>query len=167
MALLFAEHSITVLLNDPSESTVDSLLETAEKDGIRNKLEKHLDYEDLCKNLDSPKVFVFSLPHGTVGDSVVEGLHPYLEKGDLIIDASNENWKNTQRRQGKLITQGVHYVVSLGLHRTKATVTSKFCKGHGSFRWVSSRSSWPVNVSRRRGSSFGHGAAPPPQGGSP
>lgn len=110
MALLFAEHGITVLLNDPSESTVDSLLKTAEKDGISDMLERHLDYEDLCKNLNSPKVFVFSLPHGTVGDSVVEGLHPYLEKGDLIIDASNENWQNTQRRQGKLVTQGVHYV---------------------------------------------------------
>lgn len=149
MALLFAEHGITVLLNDPGEATVDSLLKTAEKDGIRNKLEKHLDYEDLCKNLDSPKVFVFSLPHGTVGDSVVEGLHPYLEKGDLIIDASNENWRNTQRRQGKLVTQGVHYVVSLWLLQNKATAASKFCKGHGGLRWVSSRSSWPVNVSRR------------------
>ena len=150
MALLFAEHGITVLLNDPAESTVDSLLKTAEKDGIRNMLEKHLDYEDLCKNLDSPKVFVFSLPHGTVGDSVVEGLHPYLEKGDLIIDASNENWQNTQRRQGKLVTQGVHYVVSLWLLlHTKATTASKFCEGHGGFRWVSSRSSWPVNVPRR------------------
>lgn len=149
MALLFAEHGLTVMLNDPSEFTVDTLLKTAEKDGIQDKLEKHLDYEDLCKALDSPKVFIFSLPHGTVGDSVVEGLHPYLEKGDLIIDASNENWKNTQRRQGKLITQGVHYVVSLWLHQTKAMVVSKFCKGHGGLRWVSSRSSWPVNVSRR------------------
>lgn len=63
MALLFAEHGLTVLLNDPSESTVDTLLNTAEKDGIRNKLEKYLDYEDLCKALDSPKGFIFSLPH--------------------------------------------------------------------------------------------------------
>lgn len=80
MALLFAEHGITVLLNDPSESTVDSLLKTAEKDGIRNKMQKHLDYEGLCKLLDTAKIFVFSLPHGTVGDSVVERLHPYLER---------------------------------------------------------------------------------------
>ena len=149
MALLFAEHGITVLLNDPGESTVDSLLKTAEKDGVRNKLEKHLDYDSLCKNLDSPKVFVFSLPHGTVGDSVVDGLHPYLEKGDLIIDASNEHWKNTQRRQGKLITQGVHYVVSLRLIHTKAAAASKICKGHGGLRWLSSRSPWPLDVSRR------------------
>lgn len=110
MALLFAEHGITVLLNDPSEENVDAVLKTAEKDGIRDRLQMHSAYEDLCKNLDAPKVFVFSLPHGSVGDTVVEGLHPYLEKGDLIIDASNENWKNTQRRQGKLVSQGVYYV---------------------------------------------------------
>ncbi|KAK4691744.1 hypothetical protein P7C71_g5323, partial [Lecanoromycetidae sp. Uapishka_2] len=101
MALLFAEHGIKVLLSDPSEDTVNKLLETAKKDNLEDNLEKHLDYEDLCKHLDSPKIFVFSLPHGTVGDSVVDGLHPFLEKGDLIIDASNENWKNTQRRQGR------------------------------------------------------------------
>ena len=34
---------------------------------------------------------MFSLPHGSVGDTVVDGLHPYLEKGDVIIDASNEH----------------------------------------------------------------------------
>ena len=95
MALLFAEHGITVGLNDPAESTVVNLLETAEKDGLRNRLENHLDYDRLCGYLNSPEVVVFSLPHGTVGDSVVDGLHPYLDKGDLIIDASNENWQNT------------------------------------------------------------------------
>ena len=150
MAMSLSEHGVTVLLNDPSESTVDGLLKGAEKDGIRNKLEKHLDYEGLCTNLDSPKVFIFSLPHGTAGDSVVEGLHPCLEKGDLIIDASNENWKNTQRRQGKLITQGVHYVVSLWLLHAKMTAEAEFCRGHGRVWWVSSRSPGPVNVSQRR-----------------
>lgn len=110
MALLFAEHGITVSLNDPSEETINALLKTAEKDNLQFKLEKHLDYASLCASLDSSKVFVFSLPHGTVGGSVVDGLHPYLNKGDLIIDASNENWKNTQRRQGKLVSQGVFYV---------------------------------------------------------
>ena len=110
MALLFAEKGITVLLEDPSEETLDQVLERAKREGLQDKLEKHQGYESLCKHLDSPKVFVFSLPHGTVGDSVVDGLHPYLEKGDIIIDASNEHWENTQRRQGKLVTMGVFYV---------------------------------------------------------
>ncbi|KAL8693108.1 MAG: hypothetical protein Q9218_001994 [Villophora microphyllina] len=89
---------------------MNQLLETAKKDGVQDRLEKHGSYDDLCKSLGSPKVFVFSLPHGTVGDSVVEGLHPYLrlqDKGDIIIDASNENWQNTERRQGKLAPQYV------------------------------------------------------------
>ncbi|KAL8673082.1 MAG: hypothetical protein Q9168_002505 [Polycauliona sp. 1 TL-2023] len=110
MALLFAEHGITVSLNDPSEETMDQLLATAKRDGLQDRLQKHSSYEGLCRSLGSPKVFVFSLPHGTVGDSVVDGLHNYLTKGDIIIDASNENWQNTQRRQGKLVPQGVYYI---------------------------------------------------------
>ncbi|MCJ1483730.1 hypothetical protein MMC06_003898 [Schaereria dolodes] len=110
MALLFAEHGVTVSLEDPSEETVQSLIETGKKAGLESKLAKHQGYEELCKSLDSPKVFVLSLPHGTVGDTVVDGLKPYLEKGDIFIDASNENWQNTQRRQGKLVAQGVYYV---------------------------------------------------------
>ena len=110
MALLFAENGVSVSLNDPSEETMDGLLESAREQGLASKLEKHGSYDNLCKSLDSPKVFVFSLPHGTVGDSVLEGLHPYLEPGDIIMDASNENWENTQRRQGKAMEQGVYYI---------------------------------------------------------
>ncbi|KAL8821282.1 MAG: hypothetical protein Q9223_000655 [Gallowayella weberi] len=88
MALLFAEHGITVSLNDPSEENMNQLLATAQKDGLQDRLQKHSSYDDLCKSLSSPKVFVFSLPHGTVGDKVVDGLYTFLEKGDVIIDAS-------------------------------------------------------------------------------
>ena len=113
MALLFAEKGITVLLEDPSQESLNQVLETARKVGLEDKLEKHQGYGSLCKHLSTPRIFVFSLPHGTVGDSVVDGLHPYLEKGDIIIDASNEHWENTQRRQGKLVTMGVFYVGKL------------------------------------------------------
>lgn len=111
MALLFAENGISVSLQDPSEETVDALIKSAKNQGIdSSKLSKHEDYKDLCASLDSPKVFFFSLPHGTVGDTVVDGLQQYLEQGDIIVDCSNENWMNTQRRQGKLVSQGVYYI---------------------------------------------------------
>lgn len=110
MTLLMAEHGIEISISDPSSQTVDALIASAEKQGIHHKLSKYTDYKSLCTSLSSPKVFFFSLPHGTVGDTVVDGLQPYLEKGDIIIDCSNENWENTQRRQGKLVAQGVYYV---------------------------------------------------------
>ena len=90
MALLFAEHGVHVLLNDPSEENVNELLSKAKEDGIESRLSKHLDYADLCKNLDSPKVFIFSLPHGTVGDSVVDGLKPYLSQGNVHFRSRSE-----------------------------------------------------------------------------
>lgn len=109
MTLLLGEKGIEVAISDPSEKTVDALLKSASDQGIKG-LSKYQNYKDLCASLPSPKVFFFSLPHGTVGDTVVEGLHPYLVKGDVIIDCSNEEWENTQRRQGKLVAQGVYYV---------------------------------------------------------
>lgn len=70
----------------------------------------NVDYKSLCQSLGTPKVFVFSLPHGNVGDSVLGGLLPYLSKDDIIIDAGNEHWQNTERRQGKCYTKGIRYV---------------------------------------------------------
>lgn len=78
--------------------------------------------ESSAKTSTPPKSSFSPLLTGTVGDSVVDGLHPYLEKGDLIIDASNENWQHTQRRQGKLVPMGVYYVgmgVSGGYQATR------------------------------------------------
>ena len=49
MALSSAERGVT------GEFAVKNLLQTAERDGIRNKLEKHLDDEALRTSLDFPK----------------------------------------------------------------------------------------------------------------
>lgn len=110
MALLLAENGVSVSIKDPSDKTVDALMASAEKQGIHNKLSKYDNYKDLCASLDSPKIIFFSLPHGTVGDDVVEGMYKFLDKGDVIVDCSNEEWENTQRRQGKLVSQGVYYI---------------------------------------------------------
>ncbi|CAK4031268.1 6-phosphogluconate dehydrogenase (decarboxylating) like [Lecanosticta acicola] len=110
MALLFAENGCDVLLQDPSNEAMDKVLQQAEKDGVGEKLSKYQDYASMCRNLGSPKVFVWSLPHGDAGDKVLEGLMPFLEIGDVIIDAANEHWQNTERRMGKCVVKGIRYV---------------------------------------------------------
>lgn len=110
MALLFAENGCHVSLEDPSEEAMDAIIEQAKKDGVAEKMSKHKDYKSLCESLGSPRVFFFSLPHGSVGDSVMEGLLPYMDKGDIIVDCGNEHWRNTERRQGKCIVRGVRYI---------------------------------------------------------
>lgn len=110
MSLLFAEHDIHVSMKDPSEEAMDGLIEQAQRAGLDGKLSKHTHYDSLCKSLDNPKVFFMSLPHGAVGDTVIDALHPHLNPGDVLVDCANEHWANTHKRQGRMIAQGVHYV---------------------------------------------------------
>lgn len=110
MALLFAEHGIDVGLQDPSTKAMDGIVAQAKKDGIKQEVKRFDDYNSLCQWFDGVKVFVWSLPHGFVGDKVLEGLIPFLKKGDIIIDAANEHWENSERRMGKCTTKGIRYV---------------------------------------------------------
>lgn len=89
---------------------MDAILKNAKQDGLESQLSKHEDYKSLCESLDKPKVFFWSLPHGHVGDQVLEGLMPSLEKGDIFVDCANEHWQNTERRQGIATPKGIKYV---------------------------------------------------------
>ena len=110
MSLLFAELGLDVSIFDPSEENVHSLYKHAKEANLGDRINNYKNYESLCKSLGSPKVFIFSLPHGDAGDKTVENLRPFLEAGDIIVDASNENWLNTQRRQAVCDPLRVHYI---------------------------------------------------------
>ncbi|KAI9725192.1 MAG: hypothetical protein M1828_003373 [Chrysothrix sp. TS-e1954] len=110
MACLFAEHGCQVTINDPSEASRKAALSAAKTAGFEKQISAAATYEDLCKGLASPQVFVLSLPHGKIPDMVLDGLMPHLEKGDVVIDASNEHWERTERRQGRLAKMGAHFV---------------------------------------------------------
>jgi 6-phosphogluconate dehydrogenase len=113
MALLFSSHGIEVSIIDKTEDNVKTVLKNAQSESLSSKVKAHDTYESLCKSLQSssaPKVFVFSLPHGGSGDSVIAELAPFLERGDIILDGANENFVVTERRQGELNARGVYYL---------------------------------------------------------
>lgn len=111
LSLLFAEHAgVDVSIYDRSEKSMQLTAEKAEKAGLGHKVHICRDYQSLCQSLGTPKVFFFSLPHGGPGDDVVKTLEPYLNKGDIVIDGSNENFRVTQKRQAFLQPRAVSYV---------------------------------------------------------
>ncbi|KAF2822353.1 6-phosphogluconate dehydrogenase C-terminal domain-like protein [Ophiobolus disseminans] len=110
MALLFAEDGVHVSLSDPSEEAMDAVIEKAEKSGYNGKVKKYKHYDSLCKSLSTPRLLVFSLPHGSVGDKVLEGLMPHLSRSDIILDCGNEHFANTERRQEKVKDTGIRYI---------------------------------------------------------
>ncbi|KAK5054485.1 hypothetical protein LTR84_001376 [Exophiala bonariae] len=115
MSLLYAEYGVEIHYYDPSEENVNKLREYARNAGhnVDHLIVHQNDYKELCESLEAPnepKLFVFSIPHGAVGDESVKGLRPYLKKGDIILDCSNEHWTNTERRQKDLEPDGIHYI---------------------------------------------------------
>lgn len=86
------------------------------------------DYKYLRGSLDSPQLLTLSLPHGTVGDGVIERLIPYLKNDDITFDAGNE--KNTNTNVGR---QNIPQRHSL--------------RRHGRFRRLQGRPSRPKYVS--------------------
>jgi len=113
MSLLYAENGVEVHYYDPNEDNVHELMKEAKGIGAERRIIHQKDYKELCESVSSPdfpKLFVFSIPHGAAGDSTVKELRPYLKKGDIILDCSNEYWKNTERRQNDLEPDGIHYI---------------------------------------------------------
>ena len=110
LALLFAENDVDVSIYDRSELNLQKATEMAKEAGLAARVHACKDYGSLCQRLGSSKVFIFSLPHGGPGDSVVQSLRPYLTRGDIVIDGSNENYLVTEKRQAILQAQGVSYI---------------------------------------------------------
>ncbi|MCJ1312965.1 hypothetical protein MMC25_006641 [Agyrium rufum] len=110
MSLLFADHGFNVTILDPSEENVKAALRNAERVKQTDRIHATTDYADMCKGLGSPKIFLLSLPHGSIPDLVLDNLHPYLEPGDIVIDGSNEHYASTQKRQGRLMAMGAHFI---------------------------------------------------------
>lgn len=127
LSLLFAEHRIHVHFYDPSGQNVEKLNSFAKDSKPIMTVTNHsanlsaLSERPRCsysaflsqKRRRSCKqqlhLFV-TIPSGGVADSTVDSLEPSLDRGDIIMDASNEHWKATERRQKYLAPGYAHYI---------------------------------------------------------
>ena len=60
--------------------------------------------------LRKPRAIILLVPAGPIVDSVIADLLPHLEKGDLIIDAGNSYFKDSDVRARKLRAQGIEFL---------------------------------------------------------
>lgn len=63
-------------------------------------------------SLQSPKIIMLMIKAGDAVDQVIELIKPQLQKGDVIIDGGNSNFKDTERRLAMLKDSGIHFVGS-------------------------------------------------------
>lgn len=113
MALLFADHDFQVSIFDVNSSNIDETLPHLKKQKNSQNISGYKDYDKFVSSLGSnnePKLFLFSITHGSPADEVLKSLSPYLKKGDIILDGGNEWYLNSERRQREMKEKGVGYI---------------------------------------------------------
>jgi 6-phosphogluconate dehydrogenase len=84
----------------------DEAIRAAEKDGASAAA----DLSALVNQLEAPRVAWVMVPSGEATESTVSQLRGLLNKGDIIIDGGNSNYKDTMRRAEEARAEGIHFV---------------------------------------------------------
>ena len=106
LVLNMADHGFSVAGYDRDSNQVEALRkETAER-SIRSA-STILDFIALLRK---PRAVIMLVPAGAPVDSVIKDLLPHLDKGDLIIDAGNSYFKDTDLRARTLAANGIPFL---------------------------------------------------------
>ena len=89
---------------DVSAEAVDALA------GELDNVTPAADLPRVLANLDNPRVIWLMVPHRFVDQSIDDLLAAGLERGDLVIDGGNSNFKQSQVRGARLAEAGIHFV---------------------------------------------------------
>ncbi len=68
--------------------------------------------EELVSSLPRPRKIILLVKAGDPVDWTINLIRPYLDRGDIVIDGGNSHFKDTERRQQELKSDGVHLIGS-------------------------------------------------------
>jgi 6-phosphogluconate dehydrogenase len=105
LALNMEEHGFSVAAWDAWPEPVDSFVAASKGKHIAGFHE----LADFVKALRRPRRIVMLVKAGDVVDKTIARLLPLLEDGDLLVDAGNEYYKNTERRTAELAKSSIRY----------------------------------------------------------
>jgi 6-phosphogluconate dehydrogenase len=66
--------------------------------------------EDFVSALESPRKIILMVPAGKPVDAVLENITPLLSPKDIVIDAGNSYFKDTERRIADLAAKNLHFM---------------------------------------------------------
>lgn len=66
--------------------------------------------EDFAAALETPRKIILMVPAGKPVDAVLENITPFLNEGDIVIDAGNSYFRDTERRIAGLAAKNLHFM---------------------------------------------------------
>jgi len=112
LALNIAENAEPLAVyNRTTEKTDEFVAHTrADDPDLAARLTPADSLEGFVQSLKSPRAIIIMVDAGSAVDHVIADLRPLLEKDDLIIDAGNANFHDTNRRAAEAEGQGVPFI---------------------------------------------------------
>jgi 6-phosphogluconate dehydrogenase len=107
LARNIAHHGIPIAVHNRTTSRMTRFME---EHGSEGALSGHESVEDWVGALARPRVLMSMVQAGQATDAVINEIVPHLDRGDIMIDGGNANFRDTQRRHGKLAEQGIHFL---------------------------------------------------------
>jgi 6-phosphogluconate dehydrogenase len=106
LVLNIADHGFSAAGYDKDQSKVEEL----KKETADRKIIGAMNVIDFITLLRKPRAIMMLVPAGAPVDSVIKDLLPHLDKGDLIIDAGNSYFKDTDVRIRDLAAKGIQFL---------------------------------------------------------
>ncbi len=103
--LNMADNGYSVAGYDTNEKAVQSLKDEGEAHSVHSTS----DIKDFVNAIRKPRAIMMLVPAGKPVDDVINILLPLLDQNDLIIDAGNSFFKDTDRREKELEGKGIHF----------------------------------------------------------
>ncbi|MDR3491391.1 MAG: NADP-dependent phosphogluconate dehydrogenase [Gammaproteobacteria bacterium] len=106
LLLNMADHGFVVAGYDKDKDKVDSLLKEAKEQQVYGATT----VKEFIKLLRTPRAIMLLIPAGKPVDIVINELIPHLQSGDLIIDAGNSHFIDTNNREQRLQEKGILFL---------------------------------------------------------
>jgi 6-phosphogluconate dehydrogenase len=102
-----AHHDIPVAVHNRTTSRTEKFMQ---EHGSEGPLTGHGSVEEWVGSLAPPRVLMSMVQAGGATDAVIEEILPHLDRGDVLIDGGNANFRDTQRRRTSVAEHGVHFL---------------------------------------------------------
>jgi 6-phosphogluconate dehydrogenase len=102
-----AHHDIPVAVHNRTANRMTTFMD---EHGSEGPLSGHESVAEWVGALARPRVLMSLVKAGEATDSVIDEITPHLDRGDVVIDGGNANFRDTQRRHAALAEQGIHFL---------------------------------------------------------
>ncbi len=102
-----AHHEIPVAVHNRTASRTKTFID---EHGSEGPLRGYETVQDWIRALARPRVLMSLVKAGEATDAVIDEIVPHLDRGDIVIDGGNANFRDTQRRHAALGDKGIHFL---------------------------------------------------------